>query len=76
MKATKNQMTELVEKAKFYINELHYLSASIEVEKKQGRLFNVKLSALVETIELYSNADSIFISSCLEALTFSSKKFK
>ena len=75
MKATKKQMTELVEKAKFYIDELHYLSTSIESEKRQGRLFNSKLAQLVEHIELYSNADAAFIQTCFEALSFSLKKF-
>lgn len=75
MKATKKQMNQLVEKAKFYMDEMHYLSSSIEVEKNQGRIFNAKLSTLVEHIELYSNANQSFIQTCFDALRVSSKKF-
>ncbi|MFN7584100.1 MAG: hypothetical protein ACK5P0_01950 [bacterium] len=76
MKATKNQLTAMIEKANFYMNESAYLQPRFEAEKQQGRNFSIKLAQHIEFMELYINTPFSIIEASMNCLTLANRKFK
>lgn len=70
-----NNISDKMETAKFYMNEITYLMPSIESEKMQGRNFTSKLSELTEILEV-NNCRESFVSLCWSFVTSGLTKFK
>jgi urease accessory protein UreH len=71
----KAQLNDIAETAKFYMNEITYLTSTHENEKMQGRKFTSKLCILAETLEIHDYRQS-FIDLCWSAVTCGLTKFK
>ena len=69
------KISDTMETAKFYMNEITYLIASNETEKMQGRKFTSKLAELTELLEV-KNCRESFIDLCWSFVTNGLTKFK
>lgn len=69
------KISDTMETAKFYMNEITYLMPNIETEKMQGRKFTSKLTELTEILEL-NNCRQAFVDLCWSFVTNGLTKFK